>query len=120
MGATFWGANLYKGTANWAKHVGQTTVRVLRHVKSAATGRSALQLVLQRGMTLVLVGLGVGVVGAMAATRLMGDLLFPTDTKDLGTIASVGAFFVLTAFLACLLPAWRAVRADPVEAFRAE
>jgi putative ABC transport system permease protein len=89
-------------------------------VALGATARSVLRLVLQRGMALVILGLVLGVVGALGATRLMEELLFQTNTTDPGTFTTVAAFFVITAFLACLLPAWNAVSVDPVEAFRAE
>ena len=79
-----------------------------------------LGLVLKKGMTLVLAGVTIGVLGAIALTRLMGSLLFgvsPTDPVTFGamvlTLAGVG-------FLACYLPARRATKVDPLVALRCE
>jgi putative ABC transport system permease protein len=103
-----------------AYYVSRRVREVGIRVAMGATGRRILELVLRRGMALVVVGLALGVVGAVGATRLMEDLLFQTDATDPGTFAAVGAFFLVTALLACLLPAIRAVRIDPAEAFRRE
>jgi ABC-type lipoprotein release transport system permease subunit len=62
--------------------------------------------------------LGLG--GAFGATRLLEDLLFETSATDPGTFVGVGLFFALVALVACIIPAWRALRVDPVVAFRAE
>jgi putative ABC transport system permease protein len=89
-------------------------------VALGATGGNILKLVLRRGMTLVLVGLAVGALGAIWATGLLDDLLFQTTARDPMTFALVSLVFAAAGLLACLIPAWRAVRIDPVDAFRSE
>lgn len=85
----------------------------------ASAGRVA-KLVFSRGMVLVFAGLVLGFVGAFGATRLLEDFLFQTTATDLGTFVGVGLLFAVVALLACAVPAWRALRVDPMVAFRAE
>ena len=89
-------------------------------VALGATGGRVLRLVLRRGMALVAIGLVIGVVGAVWATGFLEDLLFQTTARDPMTFVGVSAFFAAVALLACLIPAWRAVRVNPVDAFRTE
>lgn len=89
-------------------------------VALGATGGRVLQLVLRRGMALVAIGLVIGVVGAVWATGFLEDLLFQTTARDPMTFVGVSAFFAAVALVACLIPAWRAVRVNPVDAFRTE
>ncbi len=93
-------------------------------VALGATGGAVLRDVVSRGMTLVAVGLVLGIAGALAATRLAGrvleGMLFETRAADPVTFAGVTALFVAVALGASLLPAWKALQVDPVEAFRAE
>jgi predicted permease len=79
-----------------------------------------LGMVLNQGFVLVAIGLVLGVAGALAAGRVLTTLLYqtrPTDPAALGIVA--GAFLVAGA-LACLGPAWRATRVDPLVALRAD
>ena len=85
-----------------------------------ARGGSVLRLVLTRGMILVGAGLVLGTAGAIGATRLVEGMLFRVSATDPLTFAGVTGFFLLVALGACLPPAWRAVRVDPLEALRAE
>lgn len=89
-------------------------------VALGASRKRVMQLVLNQGMFLVGVGLVLGIGGAIGLTRLLEDLLFQTTTTDPATFAGVGVFFTAIALLACLIPAWRALRVDPMVAFRAE
>jgi putative ABC transport system permease protein len=89
-------------------------------VALGASRGSVIRLVVTRGMTLVGVGSVLGVVGAIGATRLVEGMLFQISATDPGTYAGVTGGFLIVALGACLLPAWRALRVDPVEAFRAE
>ena len=77
-------------------------------------------MVLGRGFALVGLGLAFGLVGAVAATRLLRTFLFEVGATDAATFVAMSLFFVVVALVACLVPAWRAWRVDPVEAFRAE
>ena len=82
--------------------------------------RDVLGLVVRRGFALVGLGFAIGVVGAFAATRLVRTFLFQVTPTDPATFAGVGVFFAAVALVACLVPAWRAWRVNPVEAFRVE
>jgi putative ABC transport system permease protein len=91
-------------------------------VRSAlgATRRSILTLVVRQGLTLVLLGIVIGVGGALAATRAIVSLMFDVSRLDPVTYFGVGALLVGVSLLACWLPAWRAARVDPVITLRAE
>ena len=79
-----------------------------------------LRLIVQQGMALTIVGLLFGLVGALAATRVMGSLLFETGATDPLTLSGVAAFLATVALAACYVPARRATRVDPMVALRVE
>jgi putative ABC transport system permease protein len=85
-----------------------------------ATAGTVRTLVLRRGFMLVGIGASAGVIGAALLARLMGGLLYNTGPFDLPTLAGVIALLSLAALIACLLPARRATRVDPMVALRAE
>ena len=91
-------------------------------VRSAlgATRRSILTLIVRQGLTLVLLGIVIGVGGALAATRALVSLMFDVSRLDPVTYFGVGALLVGVSLLACWLPAWRAARVDPAITLRAE
>jgi len=89
-------------------------------VALGASGGSVLRLVLNRGLLLVGIGCVLGIGGSVGATRLVRGMLFQISPTDPVTFLSVTGFFLLVAVGACLLPAWRALRVDPVVAFRSE
>lgn len=80
----------------------------------------ALKLVLQQGMALVIVGITVGVAGALTLSRTMENLLFQVRPTDPATLAGVALLLGMVALLACWLPARRAARVDPLVALRHE
>lgn len=71
-------------------------------------------LILSRGLGLVLLGLAIGSAGSYWATQLIRQLLFGVEPTDWATFVVVASLCGLVALMACLLPAWRATRVDPV------
>ncbi|MCW5559318.1 MAG: ABC transporter permease, partial [Verrucomicrobiae bacterium] len=85
-----------------------------------AQRHDVFQLVLGQGLRLMLLGLALGVAGAIALTRVLEQLLFQTSARDPLTFALVTITLCAAAAIACWLPARRAARVDPMEALRSE
>jgi putative ABC transport system permease protein len=79
-----------------------------------------LQLMLMDGLRPALFGLGLGLVMSFAATRILQSMLFGTKPLDPVVLSGVVATLLAVAVLACLAPAWRASRLDPMKALRTE
>jgi putative ABC transport system permease protein len=79
-----------------------------------------LRLVVGEGLALVAVGTAIGLVGALAATRVLSAFLFGVSSTDPVTYVGVALVLVLAALLASWIPARRAAAVDPVEALRAD
>jgi ABC-type antimicrobial peptide transport system permease subunit len=79
-----------------------------------ATPRSVMIMVVRHGAGLALVGIVIGVAGALAATRMVTTLLFETTPTDLPTYVAGGLGLLTVALLACAVPALRAVRISPM------
>jgi ABC-type antimicrobial peptide transport system permease subunit len=77
-----------------------------------------LQLVVSRGLALTAVGVAIGAGTALELTRLMGYLLYRVGPRDPAAFGFAIGAIAVAALTACLVPAWRATRTDPVDALR--
>jgi putative ABC transport system permease protein len=100
--------------------VAQRTHEIGVRMALGAGRRNVLGLVVRQGMTLVALGLVLGLLGAFALTRVMSSLLFEVTPKDPLTFVGVAVFLPVIALLACYLPARRATMVDPLIALRYE
>ena len=85
-----------------------------------APQRSVLRLVLQQGLWLTGIGIGVGLTAAVFRTRLLQSLLYGVGVTDPLTFAGVALLLAAVALLACWIPARRATKVDPMIALRCE
>jgi putative ABC transport system permease protein len=102
---------------------GSVTERTREIGVRAALGASRgtiLALVLRQGITLTLIGIAIGLVAAVAASRALTTLLFEVTRVDPITYVGVVALLLTVSAVACWFPAWRAVRVDPAITLRAE
>ena len=100
--------------------VGQRTHEIGVRMALGARKLDVLQLILGHGARLVLIGVVLGVGGAVALTRVMTSQLFMISSTDPLTFIAVSAVLVLVSLTACYIPARRAARVDPMVALRYE
>lgn len=101
-----------------AYSVAQRTQEVGIRRALGADRRDILRLILNQALGLTLAGVAIGIAGAFAFTRVMKTLLFEIEAVDLPTFTATAVLFVAVALTASLIPAWRAVRIDPMTALR--
>lgn len=85
-----------------------------------ARGGQVLRLVLSQGLGMILLGVALGLAGALACGRLLSRYLWGVSAADPTTLAAVSALLVAVALVACYLPARRAARTDPVVVLKEE
>jgi len=100
--------------------VTQRTQEVGVRIALGARPRDVIRLILKQGLTLTLIGVAAGVLGAIAAARVMSGLLYGVTATDPATFAAISLLLAMVALLACYLPARRAARVEPVAALRRE
>jgi putative ABC transport system permease protein len=100
--------------------VNQRTQEIGVRMALGAQVHDILSLVLKQGMTLVFLGIVVGLGGAWISTRLISKMLYQVSTTDAVTFGAVSIVLIIVALLACYIPARRASKVDPLIALRQE
>ena len=100
--------------------VGQRTQEIGIRMALGAHRRDILRLILRGAGKLTLIGIGIGLIAALALTRLMTSLLFGISPRDPLTFVAVPVILISVALLASYLPARRATKVDPMTALRYE
>ena len=103
-----------------AYSVAQRTREIGIRMALGAQRADMLSMVLRQSLSVVVIGLGLGLVAAFAATRLLASLLYGVGANDLFTYAAVVFLLGAAAFLASYIPARRAMKVDPMVALRYE
>jgi putative ABC transport system permease protein len=100
--------------------VTQRTQEIGIRLALGARGQEVMSMVVRQGMRAVLIGVLCGSVVAVALTRFLTAYLYSVTPTDPITFASVVLVFIGVALAACLIPAFRAARVNPIEALRCE
>jgi predicted permease len=103
-----------------AYSVTQRTQEIGVRVALGATTRGVLGMVVGQGLKLTLIGLGVGLGGALVLTRVMASVLFEISTTDPATFGGVAILLTVVGLAACFVPARKAAKVDPMVALRYE
>lgn len=98
--------------------VSQRTREMGVRMALGAEGRDVLRLVMRQGMIQLVVGLGLGLALALGVSGLLQMLLFEVNPRDPFTFGAIGIVLTATALAACMIPARRATRVDPLHALR--
>ena len=103
-----------------AYSVVQRTQEIGIRMAVGAQRRDVLGLILRGGMKLVVIGVALGLAGSFALTRLLRSQLYGVSAQDPATFVGIAILLIVVATVACLFPAFRATKVDPMIALRAE
>jgi putative ABC transport system permease protein len=103
-----------------AYSVSQRTREIGLRMALGAQPRNIFKIVIGRGAALIAIGLSLGLVGALAAARLLSEVLYGVSTSDPVTFVVIALLLAAVALAACYLPARRAAKVDPMVALRSE
>ena len=100
--------------------VTQRTREIGIRMAIGASRTDVFKMILGQGMKLTLLGVGIGLLGAFALTRLMATMLFGVEPTDATTFGSIAVLLITIALLACYLPGRRATKVEPTISLRYE
>jgi ABC-type antimicrobial peptide transport system permease subunit len=100
--------------------VARRTKEIRVRMALGAQCNDVLKLVFKKGLTLILVGVVVGVAGALALTRVLTSFLYGVTPTDPVTIVAICVLITAVGLVACYIPARRATKIDPMVALRYE
>jgi putative ABC transport system permease protein len=103
-----------------AGSIAERTREIGVRIAVGASQSGIVGLILRQGMTVAWIGIGIGVVGSVLASRALAALLFGVSRLDLKAYGGVVILLVLVSWIACVVPAWRAASIDPVETLRSQ
>jgi putative ABC transport system permease protein len=103
-----------------AGNVAERTREIGLRTALGATPRNILQLIVGQGARLAVMGLAAGLFGAFVVTKSLQALLYGVSPHDPTTLAASTLLLLVTTLVACLIPAFRALRVDPSQAFRSD
>ena len=100
--------------------VSQRTREIGLRMALGAQARDILGMAVRQGLVLIIIGIGVGLAGALALTRVMSGLLYGVGATDPATFAAIVLLLAFVSLVACYIPARRATRIDPLTALKYE
>ncbi|HMB80203.1 MAG TPA: ABC transporter permease [Vicinamibacterales bacterium] len=101
-----------------AATVSQSARELALRMALGAGARDLLRLVVLKGLALAAIGVTAGAVAALELTRLLGYFLYKASPRDPAAFAAAFLIVAIAALAACVVPAWRATRTDPIQALR--